>query len=263
MRNILIAILCILYLILGWLFYKDHKVCCSDKTEEISQVLIGSHKSGPLLFSFNSITPIIGEGWTALRDSVAHFATDSTMLTIVGWYCTNTSPQEDESIAKQRAQEVQKLFPEVDNDYIMLSSKPVTCKDGRPEINEEAITFGVTKIESNVKHVDDKTMIYFPYNSTKEIDDQEVRSYLDDVAERVIKSGEKISLTGHTDNTGSAEYNMKLGQQRADVIKAYLVSKGVAASQVTAISKGQNDPIADNNTDSGRAKNRRTELYIN
>ena len=71
-----------------------------------------------------------------------------------------------------------------------------------------------------------------------------------------------VTVTGHTDNVGKAEKNLKLSQSRADNIKAMLVLKGISADRITAIGKGMNDPVADNKTAEGRAKNRRIEITI-
>ena len=70
----------------------------------------------------------------------------------------------------------------------------------------------------------------------------------------------KFSVEGHTDNTGSAASNQKLSEQRSEAIVAKLVEMGIHESRLTAVGKGQNSPIADNNTDEGRAKNRRVEF---
>ena len=75
-------------------------------------------------------------------------------------------------------------------------------------------------------------------------------------------SGERIQLVGHTDNTDSEAYNLRLGQRRADVIKDYLVSRGVEATKITSTSKGESEPLASNENRAGRAQNRRTELTI-
>jgi len=91
----------------------------------------------------------------------------------------------------------------------------------------------------------------------------EGRQLLDQVAAQVntIKL-ETIIAVGYTDSIGSAEYNLGLGQRRADAVKAYLVSKGVAADRIYTESKGKADPIASNATAEGRAKNRRVEVEI-
>ncbi|WP_052273237.1 OmpA family protein [Flavihumibacter solisilvae] len=72
----------------------------------------------------------------------------------------------------------------------------------------------------------------------------------------------KVDIVGHTDNTGGAELNQKLSEKRANAVKAYLGKKGVAADRLTATGQGQGNPITDNNSSAGRAKNRRVEFKI-
>jgi outer membrane protein OmpA-like peptidoglycan-associated protein len=72
----------------------------------------------------------------------------------------------------------------------------------------------------------------------------------------------KVTITGHTDNVGKPESNMKLSQNRANNIKKMLVEKGIPANRITAIGKGENEPVESNATPEGRAKNRRIEITI-
>ncbi len=72
----------------------------------------------------------------------------------------------------------------------------------------------------------------------------------------------KIQATGHTDNVGDAAKNKQLGQGRADFAKSYLVRNGVNGQKIRSNSEGEVKPIADNNTDAGRAKNRRVEVRV-
>ncbi len=74
--------------------------------------------------------------------------------------------------------------------------------------------------------------------------------------------GLRVEIGGHTDNVGNAEYNMTLSQQRADAVKNYLVEKGIAANRLVSKGYGFSNPIADNDTEQNRAKNRRTEIKI-
>lgn len=71
-----------------------------------------------------------------------------------------------------------------------------------------------------------------------------------------------IVVTGYTDDRGNDSLNQTLSQRRAESVKAYFVSEGVEASRITAIGRGREDPIADNATAEGRAKNRRIELKL-
>lgn len=71
-----------------------------------------------------------------------------------------------------------------------------------------------------------------------------------------------IELIGHTDNIGSQSYNDRLGQRRADAVLAYLESQGIRSRNVRVTSRGENAPIASNETEAGRALNRRTEIIV-
>ena len=71
---------------------------------------------------------------------------------------------------------------------------------------------------------------------------------------------ELVIATGHTDNVGSDAYNQRLSERRAAAVKEYLVSKGIPASKITTIGKGESQPVATNKTAEGRQKNRRVDI---
>lgn len=73
---------------------------------------------------------------------------------------------------------------------------------------------------------------------------------------------EVIIAEGHTDSIGTDQYNEKLAIRRAESVKTYLVSKGIAADRVYVEGKGEKQPVADNKTRAGRAKNRRVEIEV-
>jgi OOP family OmpA-OmpF porin len=86
---------------------------------------------------------------------------------------------------------------------------------------------------------------------------------LDDVADGLKKHPRlKVELQGHTDSKGPDAYNLTLSQKRADAVRAYLLKDGVPSTQITAKGYGEGQPIADNNTDAGRAKNRRVVMFV-
>ncbi|MCH5243280.1 MAG: PD40 domain-containing protein [Lentimicrobiaceae bacterium] len=72
----------------------------------------------------------------------------------------------------------------------------------------------------------------------------------------------RIEISGHTDNTGSEQYNKTLSENRAKAVAEYLIGKGIAADRIVAKGYGFDKPVADNQSEEGRAKNRRTELKI-
>jgi outer membrane protein OmpA-like peptidoglycan-associated protein len=72
----------------------------------------------------------------------------------------------------------------------------------------------------------------------------------------------KVQVEGYTDNVGGEQYNLTLSQQRGEAVRAYLVSQGVSADNVTATGYGMSNPIADNSTAAGRAQNRRVQLVV-
>ena len=69
-----------------------------------------------------------------------------------------------------------------------------------------------------------------------------------------------FEVQGHCDNTGSDSVNDPLSQKRAEAIVAALVGQGISKDRLTAVGKGSHEPVADNGTDEGRAKNRRVEF---
>lgn len=85
---------------------------------------------------------------------------------------------------------------------------------------------------------------------------------LDRVAELLNRKHLNLKLSGHTDNVGSKERNLALSRERAEAVKAYLVSKGANASKIEAVGYGMSQPISSNKTAAGRQKNRRVEFYI-
>ncbi len=91
----------------------------------------------------------------------------------------------------------------------------------------------------------------------------EGKAKLDDLVSKVKGINlEVIIAVGHTDSVGSDAYNQKLSVRRSEAVKAYLVSKGIEKNRVYTEGKGEKQPVADNKTAEGRAKNRRVEIEV-
>lgn len=74
--------------------------------------------------------------------------------------------------------------------------------------------------------------------------------------------GTLVTIEGHTDSLGREIHNQTLSAQRADNVVTYLTSKGVAYDRLTAVGRGESEPIADNATENGRTRNRRVDILI-
>lgn len=89
------------------------------------------------------------------------------------------------------------------------------------------------------------------------------KEQLDMVSEYLkLNEAVKLEVGGHTDSMGTVEYNKTLSEQRAKSVVDYLVGKGVAASRLTAVGYGKQHPVATNDTEEGRAQNRRIEFKV-
>ncbi|NCO18840.1 MAG: OmpA family protein, partial [Gammaproteobacteria bacterium] len=86
---------------------------------------------------------------------------------------------------------------------------------------------------------------------------------VDDVIELLdSEPGKQIRIEGHTDSTGPAALNLRLSQQRAEAVRSALVNRGIEAGRMVAVGMGQDFPIASNDTEAGRASNRRVDVIL-
>ncbi|MNP58287.1 Outer membrane porin F precursor [compost metagenome] len=116
--------------------------------------------------------------------------------------------------------------------------------------------------EPEVITLNDQGAVMFAYDSA------ELTSSADSQLQALISklnasSVASVKVIGHTDSRGSDAYNQTLSEQRASSVAEYLISQGLSPSKVTSMGRGESEPIADNDTEAGRAQNRRVELHLN
>jgi outer membrane protein OmpA-like peptidoglycan-associated protein len=122
---------------------------------------------------------------------------------------------------------------------------------------------GCPEMKREVRQLLQKAMQGIEFESGKAKIKKKSFALLDKIAETFVENPNYIiEVQGHTDNTGKAEVNKKISEQRANEVMEYLKMKGVAAERMTAVGYGQEQPIADNATKEGRQKNRRVEFKI-
>ncbi len=106
-------------------------------------------------------------------------------------------------------------------------------------------------------------LIFFEFNDAKFKPDPQADNSISEFKAWLDKYPQStLSVTGHTDLVGKAEYNFKLALKRAQVVGSYIEGKGITAGRMITESKGSAEPAADYLTTEGRAKNRRTEISI-
>jgi outer membrane protein OmpA-like peptidoglycan-associated protein len=126
------------------------------------------------------------------------------------------------------------------------------------------IKTGVAKVEklpNDVVRVTMTNQTAFDFNST------EIKpgfhSTMDKLADVVVRYNKTaLTVVGHTDNVGSDSYNQKLSEQRAVSVARYLEGKRVHSMRLATSGKGESQPVASNNSESGRQANRRVEIYV-
>ena len=259
----------ILWFLLFWFYWKCQKKCCSDdspvpvQTEAESVAVIEPiiRKLTPIRFECNSAKANVEPRWVQFKDSLLAELKDDQQLQIQGLYFESESTGDSENIGLRRAKNVLNLFDGLNSSRIELSSKVKGDSCLHSELNN-LLAFRFLRKTEKIIETDDMTTIYFEFNSDQKIKDDEVEAYLDQLAKRLNKSIEKVRLIGHTDNEGSDAFNQVLGEKRATAISNYLVRRGINPNRITVDSRGRREPIASNDTDAGKAKNRRTEIII-
>lgn len=108
----------------------------------------------------------------------------------------------------------------------------------------------------------DRTLLLFPDLEAGLVKlDKLTSKILDDLAVRLASAPDVlVYIRGYTDNVGEPQNNRTIAQRRADLVRQYLIDRGIAPQRITAIGLGEVDPIADNSTASGRKRNRRLEI---
>jgi outer membrane protein OmpA-like peptidoglycan-associated protein len=145
------------------------------------------------------------------------------------------------------------------NDKILPGmKKPVPIQTIPKSLTNEADS--LMKLKESMP---ENLVIYFEFNGTKFKTDVQIENSITTLKAWLSKyQGSMLNVTGHTDLVGTADYNFNLGLKRADVVASFLENKGIKASSMIKASRGETEPAASYLTETGRAKNRRTEISI-
>jgi outer membrane protein OmpA-like peptidoglycan-associated protein len=135
--------------------------------------------------------------------------------------------------------------------------------DNCPTIAGVADNEGCPEIKKEVKVLFQKALEGIQFETGKVSIDPSSFALLDQIFRVLIENpGYLIDIRGHTDNSGAPAVNLKLSESRADAVRNYLIKKGVSKKRISSQGMGDSKPIADNETEEGRAKNRRVEFVV-
>jgi outer membrane protein OmpA-like peptidoglycan-associated protein len=141
-------------------------------------------------------------------------------------------------------------YPIASNLDLRKYNKPVDIENNIKMISlEEMVEKGVTVIANNLFFETNKSDL-LPYSIPE----------LERVSKIVQNLGQKIQITGHTDDVGTVPFNQVLSDKRAESVMKFLISLGCDPNKIRAVGLGKSAPIADNKTEAGRAANRRVEI---
>ncbi len=245
------------------------KVCNGqDPTSAESEDSAYPEEFGPLTFKYNDpnayTSPV---NFTAFKENILKGKSEDNILEITGLYFDGeTAPEGHENLGLARANSVRTLFTgDIPEESIRLLSKEVEPFENAQTDPFKGVEFKWIEVkveEAEVIQLADRAVMLFPVGSTGMVRDPAINKYFDDLAANIKITGEKILLTGHTDNTGSEESNLTLGMGRAQAIRDILISKGIDKNIITVESKGESDPVTTNETEAGKHQNRRVELRL-
>jgi len=273
-RILLILAVLALYFF-GLLNFCSRQICEACGTNQTNSGILSDADSAdtlrqyPIQFKFGDMNPAKGPGFDSLITAVMARNNDDQILEIVGlFYEGEAAPAGFETMGLARATAIRDaFFKNIPEERIrlrgrLLNTAPPADKNAWLSASEFNWLAKEKVIPETVEEVADGAIIRFPFNSTEKDYDPKVDAYLQTLAKRVAKTGERIDLTGHTDSKGEPDYNLKLGQNRAVQIRDLLVKLGVKTDLISTASKGEALPVAANTTEENRHNNRRVEVRL-
>lgn len=216
----------------------------------------------PVDFQAADTTAYTNPGYEEYRARILEGYKDGQILEITGdYFADEAAPPGYENMGFARAAAIRALLaPDIPTEKIILKSNLLSGQaDGY--FTGHSYQWIAEEVES-VQEIDGCTIIRFAFNSSDGLLDTDIVASLDKIAARMIETGEGVQITGHTDNVGGIESNVKLGRNRARDIRKELINRRVPLSQISIDSKGMSEPVATNDTDRGRAENRRVEVCL-
>lgn len=246
-------------------YWHCYKCQCCDGTPPQPPV-----SSGTPLFAWNASSPVADSNFVAWKKVFLAKSGQGDTLLITGLYrAGETNDGKLPNLGLARAQFLAaKMQPELPANRIKTAAKQVSddLKSDGPPLESAEFTWlkmVLKKDEGAIIESDNAVTFLFPFNSTEKDHDPQVDAYLQKLVDKHKATTATFVIVGHTDDVGTPEENIALGLRRANAIRQFLTSKGIAAGRIQTSSKGEAEPVADNSTEDGRHQNRRVVLSTN
>ena len=171
------------------------------------------------------------------------------------WSSTNASSVSiDQGVGKVDASGSQEVCPLSSTQYTITAA-------GASGSKEASTTVAVTALAAAVMIFPEAALFESGKSELKPEGKQKIEEYREQAKDQ-LSSADHVMITGYTDNVGGADSNSALSQQRAAAVRDHLISLGADPQKFQVSGAGEAHPIADNNTEEGRAKNRRVEVAV-
>ena len=255
-----------------WAINYWHNYRCDDCGSGAAATTAKVQTSGEPLFRWNADRPEPDANFkTWKKNLLAAGGQGGDTLVITGHYRASESwnGKSGQELGLARAAAIRDMLsPELPANRVKLVAAQVS--DGVTEASGPTASAAfnwlkmvLKKEDSAIIESDNEVIFLFPFNSTERSRDAQVEDYLKKLVDKHKASSASFTLTGHTDDVGTPEENIKLGLARANTIKGILTENGIAANRISTTSKGEAEPVAENSTDEGRQRNRRVVLTVN
>ena len=258
------------FVVSRWYVCHIKQLCGSDDPPIIEEPHTPTPDDRPLVFKWADAKPITRPAFEAFKKSQIDGLGEGQFLEITGcYYKEETAPGEYTNMGLARAALVKAFFiPPLAADQIVTNFKLIEPEpDGmRGDTLFESILFSaktpnVGPVEC-IEGSDNSLTVLFPYGRSEREVDIKIEECLKNVIENMKKTSDNAQIIGHTDDAGPDDFNMALGQRRADHIKGILVKNGISANRITTETRGEREPAAGNDTEEGARQNRRAVLTL-